>query len=222
MKYLVCKGYYEVSDGYYFNVKNKRPEEMYEKVSDYFQGKTLSWYARSKSIMRIQEKITIRALEILDLKQEKSLILDAGCGPGFTSIYLKEIGHDVIALDLISEFLHFYDIKDLNPIVSNMCYMPFRCDIFDAIVSISALQWIYREINNIMMKERLVNLSQSLYKILKPNSKAVFQFYPKNNDIMEEIGKIIAENTNFHGNFVIDNPNNPKKRRIYLLLKKRL
>jgi len=59
LKYLVCKGYYEVSDGYYFNVKNKRPEEMYEKVSDYFQGKTLSWYARSKSIMRIQEKIDV-------------------------------------------------------------------------------------------------------------------------------------------------------------------
>ena len=170
--------------------------------------------------MRIQEKITIRALEILELKQERLLILDAGCGPGFASAYLKEIGHDVVALDVIYEFLGFYDIKEFNPIVSDMSSTPFRNESFDAIISISALQWIYREINNKIMKEKLVNLAQSLFNVLKPNSRAIFQFYPKNNDIMEEIGKIFADNTKFMGNFVIDNPNNPKKRRIFLLLTK--
>ncbi|MHA1473114.1 MAG: hypothetical protein ACTSQW_08465, partial [Promethearchaeota archaeon] len=80
-----------MNDDYFFNVKNKRPEEMYQSVSDYFKGDTLSQYARSKNIMRIQEKITIRALELLELKQERSLILDAGCGSGFASAYLKEI-----------------------------------------------------------------------------------------------------------------------------------
>jgi len=201
-------------------VKNKRPEEMYEKVSDYFKGETLSHYARSKSIMRIQEKITIRALELLELKQERSLILDAGCGSGFASAYLKEIGHHVIALDIISEFLTYYDIKELNPIVSDMSLTPFRNECFDVIISISALQWIYREMNNKVMKQNLVNMAQSLFNVLKPQGSAVFQFYPKNNEIMEEIGKIIADNTNFEGNFVIDNPNNPKKRKIFLLLKK--
>ena len=220
MKYLVNNGYFKVSDEFYFNVKKKRPEEMYEKVSDYFRGETLSWYAKSKGIMRIQEKITIRALEILELKQERSLILDAGCGPGFASAYLKEIGHDVIALDIIAEFLRFYDIKEFNPIVSDMSLTPFRKESFDAIVSISALQWIYRDIENNMMKLNLVNLAQSLFSVLKPKGRAILQFYPKNNDIMEEVGKIIAENTRFSGNFVIDNPNNPKKRRIFLLLKK--
>lgn len=209
-----------MSDDFYFNVKNKRPEETYENVSDYFKGETLLWYARSKNIMRIQEKITIRAIEILELKQERSLILDAGCGPGFASAYLNEIGHDVVALDIIYEFLGFYDIKELNPIVSDMSSTPFRNESFDAIISISALQWIYREINNKIMKEKLINLAQSLFNVLKPNSRAVFQFYPKNNDIMENIGKIFADNTKFTGNFVIDNPNNSKKRRIFLLLTK--
>ncbi|KKM97020.1 hypothetical protein LCGC14_1172260, partial [marine sediment metagenome] len=56
--------------------------------------------------------------------------------------------------------------------------------------------------------------------VLKPDSRVVFQFYPKNKVIMEAIGKIIADNTEFTGNFIIDNPNLNKKRRIFLLLDK--
>ena len=202
-------------------MKKKRPEELYEKVSDYFKGETLSWYAKSKNIMRIQEKITMRALEILELKEDRALILDAGSGPGFASAYLKEIGCNVVALDIISEFLTFYDIKEFNLIVSDMSLTPFRKESFDAVISISALQWIYREINNNMMENNLINLFQSLFNILKSNRKAIFQFYPKNNEIMEEIGKMITENTKFKGSFIVDNPNNPKKRKIFLLLSKK-
>ena len=209
-----------MSDDFYFTVKNKRPEEIYENVSDYFKGETLSWYAKSKNIMRIQEKITIRAIDILELKEERSLILDAGCGPGFTSAYLKEIGHDVIALDIIYEFLSIYDIKEFNPIVSDLSHTPLRNECLDAIISISALQWIYREKNNNLMKEKLIKLAHSLFNALKPKCSAIFQFYPKNNNIMEDIGKLFTEHTKFQGNFVIDNPNNPKKRRIFLHLTK--
>ena len=59
-----------MNDDYFFNIKGTRPEEMHDKVSDYFKGEILSQYAASKSMMRIQEKITIRALEILELKQD--------------------------------------------------------------------------------------------------------------------------------------------------------
>ncbi len=202
-----------------FNIKKKRPEEMYEKVSDYFKGDILSNYAKSKSMMRIQEKITIRALEILELKKKDLLILDAGCGPGFTSIYLKKIGYNVVALDIISEFLYFYDIKELNPLIADMSFFPFQSNIYDAIISISALQWIYRDLDNERMQINLINLAKNINNILKPKAKAIFQFYPQNNLIMEAIGRIIAKNTRLHGTFMIDNPNNPKKRRIFLLLK---
>ncbi len=203
-----------------FDVKNKRPEEECEKVSDYFNGEILKKYASSKTIIRIQEKIIKRVLELLDLKKKDALILDAGCGPGFAGIYLKEIGYRIVALDLISEFLNFYDINDINPINSDMCFMPFKPNIFDAIISISALQWVFRDTNNKNMHFSLKNLSKSFFHILKPNSRVIFQFYPKNKVIMEAIGKIIANNTGFTGNFIIDNPNHHKKRKIFLLLDK--
>ncbi|MFW9828302.1 MAG: class I SAM-dependent methyltransferase [Candidatus Thorarchaeota archaeon] len=207
-----------MKSNYNFNVKKKRPEEKYTNVSDYFKGEMLKQYATSKSIIKTQEKITIRALELLDLRKEKGLILDAGAGPGFSAMYLNEIGYKTIAIDIIPAFLSYYDISELNPVVSDMCFPPFKPNTFDAIVSISALQWIFKNNNDQNMKELLKSLSLSFYHILKPQSKVIFQFYPKNDALIESIGKIITKNTNFKGNFVIDNPNSPKKRKIYLLL----
>jgi len=202
-----------LSDDYFFNVKRKRPEELYEKASDYFNHETLSNYAKSKSIMRTQRKITLRALEILELRKNNCLILDAGCGPGFVAIYLNELGHKTIALDIISDFLNFYDIKDLNPILADMCYPPFKPNTFDSIISISALQWVIRDEKN--ESERM-----TITQILKPKSKMIIQFYPKSTAIMDYIAEIVNSKTKFEGNFIIDNPNNPKKRKVFLLLKK--
>lgn len=209
-----------MNDDYFFNIKRKRPEELYEKASDYFDLETLSNYAKSKSIMRAQIKMTQRALEILELQKNHCLILDAGCGPGFAAIYLNQLGHKTVALDIISKFLKFYDIKDLNPILADMCSPPFKTQIFDAIISISAIQWVFKDIYNPIMRSNLINLVESFYQILKPNSKVVIQFYPKNDIIMKFIGKTIKETTQFSGTFIIDNHNNPKKRRIFLLLEK--
>jgi len=213
-------GTLNLSDDYFFNIKRKRPEELYKSALEYFKDETLSSYAKSKSIMRTQRKITLRALEILELKKNHCLILDAGCGPGFVAIYLNELGHKTIALDIVLNFLKYYNIRELNPILSDMCYIPFQSNSFDAIVSISALQWIYKDLNAKKMRINLISLFKSFYAILKPKSKAVFQFYPKSKVILDSIGKIIAENTNFNGNFIIDNPDSPKKRKIYLFLKK--
>ena len=209
-----------MNDNYYFNVKRKRPEEIYSNVSDYFRGEILKQYANSKSMRRIQERITIRALELLDLRKKDALILDAGSGPGFAAMFLREIGYRTVALDIISEFLNYYDIKDLNPIIADMCFTPFKSNTFDAIVSISALQWVYKDINDKTMQYLINNLFKTFFLILKPKSKVIIQFYPKNQEIMENIGGIIKKNTDFSGNFIIDNPNSQKKRKIYLLLNK--
>ncbi|MFX1567842.1 MAG: class I SAM-dependent methyltransferase [Promethearchaeota archaeon] len=211
-----------MNDKYYFKVKRKRPEETYNDVSNYFRDDVLVQYANSKNMMKIQEKITIRALELLDLQRKDALILDAGSGPGFAAMVLKEMGYRTIALDIITEFLNFYDIKDLNPITADMCFPPFKANTFDAILSISALQWIYRDIYNKEMYLMLKNMSKSFFNILKPNSRVVIQFYPKNEKILENIGKVIKKSTAFYGHFIIDNPNSQRKRKIYLILNKEL
>jgi len=136
-------------------------------------------------------------------------------------MYLKGIGYKVVALDIISDFLYFYELNDLNPINADMCLVPFKPNIFDGIISISALQWVFKDINNDKMKNNIINLITYFYIILKDNSRAVIQFYPKNDELMTTIGKLITENTKFVGEYVIDNPQNPKKRKIFLVLEKK-
>ena len=209
-----------MSDDYSFNVKRRRPEEIYSNIRDYYSEEEITRYSISKSIMRIQRKITIRALELLELKSSNLLVMDAGCGPGFTTGVIREQGYQTIALDFITQFLYFYDIKDLNPIAADICNLPFKNNIFNAIISISAFQWIIRDINKAHIKNSITNLMKSFYLFLKPKAKMVIQFYPKNKSIIDILGKLITENTKFEGNFIIDNPSNPKKRKIFLLLEK--
>ncbi|TFF88824.1 MAG: class I SAM-dependent methyltransferase [Promethearchaeota archaeon] len=209
-----------MNDDYHFKVKKQRPEEIYDEVTDYFKAETLINYANSKTIARIQQKITLRALELMDIPNKNSLLLDAGCGPGFAALFLEEMGYNVVCLDLIPKFLLFYDLMIVNPLAGDMRLIPFRENSFDGIISISALQWIFKNKNDQVMKKDLIKLIKNFYTILNLGSKVVFQFYPKNSEILKEIGKIVSENTSFTGNFIIDFPDNPKKRRIFLILKK--
>ena len=102
-----------------------------------------------------------------------------------------------------------------------MCFLPFRPCTFDAAISISSLQWVLKNIHDNDERVDLTNLAMSLYSVLKPKSKAVFQFYPKNNLLMKEVGKIFADYTEFDGHFIIDNPQKPVKRNIFLFLQKK-
>jgi len=207
-----------MDDDFTFNVKKERPEEKYEHVWDYFRGEQLEQYALSKNIQRIQTRIAARSLELLDFKSDHGLLLDAGCGPGFASFYLREKGFKVVALDIISQFFYYYNIKPINPLVADMCEPPIKPNTFDGIISISALQWVYRNPSNDEMEANFISLLRSFYTILKPNSNIIFQFYPRNDKILSNMKQIINSATNFNGGFYIDNPNNPKKRRIFLKL----
>ena len=209
-----------MNDKFRFYVKKERPEEEYESVKDYFDKDRIEQYAKSKSIMRIQKRITLRALELLDLKQGNQIILDAGCGPGFSSFLLKDLGHTIVALDLLKEFISFYDLKEENPIVADLCFLPFKPNTFTAIISISAIQWIIRDINKTDTRKYAIALIQSFYSCLMPQGRVIIQFYPKSDKFLEYIGAIITDYSSFKGEFIIDNPDNPKKRKIFLLLKK--
>lgn len=202
-----------------FNINTIRPEESFRDVFEYFNDEQAFKYSTSKSMMKTQETITLRALEILNIKKNER-ILDAGCGCGFSSIVLKQLGFNVVSFDIVKRLLYIYQNPELNPILADMSFPPFKESIFSAIISISALQWIYRELNNPVMEENLIRLMEAFYGILKPQGKIVFQFYPKNDQIMDRIGSIFKRSNLFSGKYIIDNIKNPKKRKIFLFLSK--
>jgi SAM-dependent methyltransferase len=200
--------------------KKLPPEEFYNTPQEYYQGDILYNYTRSKSMMRTQEKITKRAIEILGDPDPTCRILDIGMGCGFSTSYLYLNGYNVLGIDLIYEMLNSYKISELNPINADMKYLPFRNNTFDYVISISAMQWIINKLNPSERSIMLRLLAGRLKNILKLNGKAVIQLYTLSQDILKDIGRTFAEFGEFEGNFIIDNPKSNVKKKIYLFLEK--
>ena len=203
-----------------FFVKYQRPEENSSgDPLEFYSTERIQEYAQSKALMRIQEGITKRAVMIADL-MPPALTLDLGMGCGFASTYLRLNHFRTVGLDLNREFLNFYHIPELHPIEADMRQFGFRPNQFDFIISISAIQWILAEAES-PRRLHVRQLAKLCAWVLKPGGKAIFQFYPKSSDAMKEMGRIFADTELFKGNFIIDNADAPKKRRIFLYLEKK-
>ncbi|TFH28924.1 MAG: class I SAM-dependent methyltransferase, partial [Promethearchaeota archaeon] len=165
------------------------------------------------------EGITKRSLEILKATSP-ALILDVGMGCGFASIYLKLNGYRCVGIDLNRLFLTYYSLVDVNPSQADMRYIGMRSESVDYILSISAVQWLMAE-ENLQKREKDLQLfAEFCARVLKPRGKLLIQFYPKSDKMMDELGHIFKLTGCFIGNFIIDNPYSPKKRRIFLFLEK--
>ncbi len=208
------------SSQYEFYIKYERPEEYAKDPMEFYVAKRVNEYSQSKALMRIQEKITKRALEIAKI-EPPARILDLGMGCGFASTHMFLNKFQVVGIDLNLLFLSYYEIQHLNPIQSDMRDIGFRLGSFDLVLSISAIQWVLAEKNESNRIKHLKKIVDQCNLILKPKGKIIFQFYPKSDTSMHEIGRIFNNTGQFNGNFVIDNPENPKKRKIFLYLEKK-
>ncbi|MCF2140381.1 MAG: class I SAM-dependent methyltransferase [Candidatus Lokiarchaeota archaeon] len=202
---------------YEFFIKHQRPEEFAKDPLIYYTPERVKEYAESKSLMRIQEGITKRCVELVHAAPP-ALFLDIGMGCGFASVFLNLKGFRTIGLDINRFFLSYYSLPELNSIQADMREFRLRPRSIDFIISISAVQWILAESDEQKRRQYLKDFSQFCAEILKPQGKLIFQFYPKSDEAMMELGHEFKEIGAFEGNFVIDNPENPKKRRIFLLL----
>ncbi len=193
-----------------WKVKIDRPEEIYDSPILYYTLEEVEKYSKSKSMKRKQEKLTARLIELMDISEGK--VLDMGCGPGFSSLFLEEMGFSVIGIDIVSDMIkkaveNGIEAKeiDMKEIGEN-----FDENSFDYIISISAFQWLDLEGVNKVVK--------GAKKILKKGGRLGIQFYPKSEQDMIDIGRLFSRN-GFEGNFIVDNENSPRKRTIFLVLK---
>ncbi len=204
---------------YRFFIKHERPEEIARDPLVFYDKKNVTQYSTSKALMRIQEKITKRALEITSIAPP-ALVLDLGMGCGFASTFLTIHKYHPVGIDINRLFLNHYRIPELNPIEADMTRFSFRPGQFDLILSISAIQWVLAERKDAKRAGMLDRVAAVCAEVLRPEGEAIFQFYPKSDDKMHELGSAFNRTGKFTGTFIIDNPESPKKRRIFLYLKK--
>lgn len=201
---------YKKDEGW--KVKSERPEEYLGNPKIYYTDEEIEKYSHSGGMRRAQEKIAYRVLEFLKGKNLK--ILDMGSGPGFTAEIYRSEGHNVTCLDLMEGMIEKAKEKDLPSVVGDMRDVGeiFKGKKFDAVVSVSALQWIKK-------KEEIARIAKGVFSLLEKGSPFVVQFYPQTEKEMKEVSKVFVEN-GFSGEIVIDWPEIPKNRLIFLVMKR--
>lgn len=198
-----------------------RPEELAPPEVFYNDSESFK-YTLSTRVQHIQAKMTLRALELLNLEQDSpQFLLDIGCGSGLSGEILTEEGYNWIGMDISPSML----ATGLDRDVEGDLFLgdvgngiPFRAGTFDAAISISVIQWLCNaDISGADPKKRLLNFFNTLYASLKRGGKFVAQFYPKN-DVQTENIMGAAKVAGFGGGLVIDDPESKRHKKYYLVL----
>jgi|EP00161_Ancyromonas_sigmoides_P008569 18S rRNA (guanine1575-N7)-methyltransferase len=181
-------------------------------------------YATSSRMAAVQEQMAQRALQLLSLPAGggPALILDIGCGTGMAGEVLAAAGHEWIGMDISRAMLEIAagdDDCEGDVIEMDMGMgVPFRPGSFDAVVSISALQWLCNaDTSTANPRKRLQRFFSTLYGAVRRGAKAVFQFFPENPLQMELITNA-ATRSGFTGGVVVDYPNSSKAKKYFLCL----
>ena len=207
---------------------------------DSYIGDSSLEYDNSIWMERNQKKATLVCLQYLhdeklnnlgsldNINGKKCLIVDLGCGTGFSSEILVENGHRVVGIDILIDMLSkaktkkklLKKEKELELLLADINFLPLKCASIDHIISISAYNFIIHGKNLINDISKTVNnTAKYLKKVLKPNGRVVIEFYPKNE---KELNTFISsfKDNGFDG-FMVKKDPNQKSGQTFLLLKKR-
>lgn len=191
--------------------KNLRPEEEYSDPREFYTKEETEHYARSKTLRRIQQKMAIELVDLLNASPPAK-VLDVGCGPGFSMEVFEELGFEVYGLDLVPEMVGIAQDRGFNVVLGDMreLWNHFDFDYFDYVFSISAFQWISKNPQDV---ERF---ARGLIYVLKQGGKAGIQFYPFSEEELNSVEHVFKKY--FRKVDVVILQPNTRKERIYVLL----
>lgn len=198
-----------------------RPEELAPPEVFYNDDESFKYTSLSR-VQHIQAKMTLRALELLNLEPETPhFLLDLGCGSGLSGEILTEEGYNWVGMDISPSMLATGLDRDVEGdlFLSDLgTGVPFRAGTFDAAISISAIQWLCNaDTAGNDPKRRLMTFFNTLYASLRRGGKFVAQFYPKNDDQLDQITGA-AKVAGFGGGVVLDDPESKRNKKYYLVL----
>jgi len=191
-------------------------EDFYVIPETYFSRETAEHYDRSPRMRKVQKELTERALELLDLKKGK--ILDVGCGTGLSMEVLRERGFDAIGIDVSKPMLDVAKKKGLKVKRADFSDLPFKARTFDALVSISSLQWVHGKSYGDVVGKYL-EIAKEFHRVLKAGARAVIQFYPKTDEELKLVARQFKK-ARFKVTIAIDYPHIKKKTKKFLILDK--
>lgn len=212
--------------------KNNLPQ-----FPDSYIGLKAEEYDSQKWMERNQKRTALRCIEFLydeklgkedEIIQEniQYLILDLGCGTGYSSETLIHEGFRVIGIDILMDMLSkakerkkINRYNNLELIQGDINHLPIKENSINHMISVSSYNFIIHGKENKKVIQQVVNsTAKRINDILKKEGRVIIEFYPNNEEELE-IFKSSFLNNNFDG-FLIKNNPNQKSGQTFLLLKK--
>ena len=207
-------------------VRKDRP-----KFPDSYIGDQALEYDSSNWTERNQKITTYRCIELLydqnlgnfaDYDNNELLLLDLGCGSGFSTEVLLEKKFRVVSIDILPDMLHYFREKKIDNsliILADIRELPIRDNKIDYIISVSSFNFIYEDLYDDAEKNRVLRrTSKAIRDIMRENGRIVIEFYPESENDIKLLTKAF-KSAGFDGFFVKDNPNKRKEQN-YMVLKK--
>ena len=244
-----------------------RPEHNPKGATSFYNKKEALKYSTNNKMKQTQSILSKRAIQLLQIPAGvNGLILDIGCGSGFSHQKLLREGHLIVGTDInrtmldeivrhTTNRLNRAKYNSNNNNIRNKTYgiadliesdmgdgLGFRRNIFDGVISISALQWLCypskrhkgnntkkkkkkkkynsgndNNVNPHGVEERLKRFFRTLRTCLRKKAKAVLQFYPETAIDCYKICKI-ANEVGFNGGLLIDYPAHMDGKKYYLVI----
>ncbi|KAJ1638397.1 S-adenosyl-L-methionine-dependent methyltransferase, partial [Pavlovales sp. CCMP2436] len=197
-----------------------RPERS-APAENFYSANEAARYTQNARMRTIQTHLAQRALHLLGLPARGALILDLGCGTGYSGRVVEKHGHFWVGLDVSADMLE--ESRQEGRPCDQLCHdmgtgLPFRRRIFDGVISISAVQWLCVATKPEHNPERrLQNFFRGLKRVLVPGGRAALQVYPEDAEQMELIRQA-ALGQDFGGVFVADFPTSENSKKFFLLL----
>jgi 18S rRNA (guanine1575-N7)-methyltransferase len=207
------------------------------KFPDSYIGEKAEEYNSLPWMERNQKKTTLRCIQYLydknlglDIDVEKPyLILDLGCGTGFSSEVLLNYGFNVIGIEILKDMIkkallkyqHLDNNQNFHLILGDINYIPLRNYSIDHIISVSAYNFIVHNKFSIDEKKSLMKSTAiSLNKLLRKKGRIIIEFYPKNERDLNLFKDSFIQ-SGFDGYMIKDNPHQSSGQTFLLLKKER-
>ncbi len=207
------------------------------KFPDSYIGEKAEEYDSLKWMERNQKKSTLMTINFLyDEKlgsisriSNSCLILDLGCGTGYSSEILIENGFRVIGVEILNDMIkRAYQKKinkltknsDLELILADINYLPLKADSIDHIISVSAYNFITHGTHSQIEERKVVNnTAKYLRKLLKRKGRIIIELYPESDEELDLFTSSFTKN-GFEG-YMIKDHIKQKSGQTFLLLKKK-
>lgn len=206
-------------------MSNNTPESEFEDPNDFYTKEEAKRYDSNSGMKKTQTELTNIILNLF-LEETKNhskdiSVLDIGCGTGFSLEYLRANGYNnLYGIEPAREMLLLAKTKGFVVYSGGFEDIPkeIKEKRYDLIISISALQWILVNMQEMEIKNKIKRLGKELKSLLKEKGLIIIQYYPPRKDLSETLISSF-QRVGLDAEEYLYNKGNPKKEKHILILR---